>query len=131
MSVGPDLFSEALVDAYVEDDPRFVERAWLAELVEEALAADGCRYVLLGGEPGSGKTALLAWLARRHRDRPRYFIRRDSRTPLHAGDARSFLLAVGHQLAALRPRLFDRDRLEVVVRQRVEEVAAGGRAVGL
>jgi hypothetical protein len=126
-----DLFSEALVRSYVDEDPRFVERPWLADLIQEKLADPGCRFLLLTGEPGSGKTALMAWLARQHRDWPRYFIRRDSQVPLNSGDARSLLFALGHQLAALRPRVFHPDRLEVVVRQHLGEVAPGGRAVGI
>jgi hypothetical protein len=90
-----------------------------------------CRSLLLTGEPGSGKTALLAWLARRSPDRPRYFIRRDSQVPLNTGDARSLLLAVGHQLAFLHPGLFHPDRLELVVRQRVGEIARGRPVVGI
>jgi WD40 repeat protein len=126
-----DLFSRALISSYVEDDPRFVERPWLVELVEEKLALPKCRFVLLTGEPGSGKTALLAWLAQRSPDWLRYFIRRDSQVPLNSGDARSFLFALGHQLAALRPGLFHPEKLEIVVRQRVGEIERGGRTVGI
>jgi WD40 repeat protein len=127
---GGDLFSEALVRSYV-DDPRFIERRWLAELVEEKLADPGCRFLLLTGEPGSGKTALMTWLAKRNAGWPRYFIRRDSRVPLNSGDAHSLLFSLGHQLAALRPGLFHPDKLDVVVRQHVGEVARGGRAVAI
>jgi hypothetical protein len=130
-AAGVDLFSNALVHSYVEEDPRFVERPWLADLIEEKLVDPGCRFLLLTGEPGSGKTALLAWLARRSPDRPRYFIRRDSQAPLNSGDARSLLFALGHQLAALRPGLFHPEKLEVVVRQRVGAVARKGRVVGI
>ena len=126
-----ELFSERLVRSYVDDDPRFVERSWLTDLVESKLADPDVRFLLLTGEPGSGKTALMAWLARRGPDRPRYFIRRDSRLPLSSGDAQSLLFAIGHQLAGLRPELFHPQKLEVFVRQRVSEVAGGGRAVGL
>jgi WD40 repeat protein len=126
-----DLFSQALVRSYVDDEPRFLERSWLADLIEEQLADSACRFLLLTGEPGSGKTALLAWLARSNPAWPRYFIRRDSQVPLNSGDARSLLFALGHQLAALRPDLFHPDRLELVVSQRVGEVARGGRAVGI
>jgi WD40 repeat protein len=130
-AAGADLFSDVLVRSYVDEDPRFVERPWLAELIEERLADPNCRFLLLTGEPGSGKTGLVAWLARRSEQWPRYFIRRDSQVPLNSGDARSLLFAVGHQLAALRPRIFHPDKLELVVRQRVGEVAAGGRAVAI
>ena len=130
-TVTTDLFSDTLISGYVEDDPHFVERPWLEELVEEKLALPGCRFVLLTGEPGSGKTALLAWLAHRNPERPRYFIRRDSQVPLNSGDARSFLFAIGHQLASFRPGLFHPEKLEVIVRQHVDEIAPGGRTVGI
>jgi WD40 repeat protein len=127
---GGELFSETLVRSYV-DDTSFVERPWLADLIEEKLADAGCRFLLLTGEPGSGKTALTAWLARRNPDWPRYFIRRDSRVPLNSGDARSLLFALGHQLAALHPALFHPEKLDIVVRQHFGEIAPGGRAAGI
>jgi hypothetical protein len=109
----------------------FVERAWLVDEVERALLADGVSYVLVTGEPGSGKTSLLAGVARAHLDWPRYFVRRDGRVALAGADVQSFLLSVGHQLAQLRPEIFEPARLAVVVRQRLETVPAGGRAVGI
>ena len=125
-----DLFYEGLIRSYV-DAAGFVDRPWLAQQVDEALADPGCRFLLLTAEPGAGKTAFVARLADLHPGWPRYFIRRDSQTPLSSGDARSFLFAVGHQLAALRPTLFHPDRLEVVVRQRLGQVQAGGQVVGI
>lgn len=130
VAAGGDLFSTGLIRSYV-DNARFVERPWLADVVETNLADPGCRFLLLTGEPGSGKTALVAWLARREAAWPRYFIRRDSRVPLNSGDARSLLFALGHQFAFLRPTVFHPDKLEVVVRQRVGEIAPGGRAVAI
>jgi WD40 repeat protein len=127
---GTDLFSSSLVSFYV-DDPRFVPRPWLVKRVEEAWGRDDARFVLLTGEPGSGKSALLAHLARRHPKAPRHFIRRDSVTPLQGGDAPAFLFSVGHQLASLHPSLFDPKRLEVVVNLRAGRIAPGGRAVGI
>ena len=125
-----DLFYEGLIRSYV-DAAGFVDRPWLAQRVEEVLADPGCRFLLLTAEPGAGKTAFMARLADQHPGWPRYFIRRDSQTPLSSGDARSFLFAVGHQLAALHPALFHPDRLEVVVRQRLGQVQAGGQVVGI
>ncbi|WP_212911486.1 ATP-binding protein [Streptomyces sp. TS71-3] len=110
--------------------PDFVERRWLRERIERALAGDA-GYVLVTGEPGAGKTSMLASLARSRPDRLRYFVRRDSRTALAGGDVQSFLLSIGHQLARHRPELFRQDRLEVVVRQHIDTVEAGGRAVGI
>ncbi len=130
-----DLFYETLIRFYV-GAPHFVERSWLAQLVEKRLADPGCRFLLLTAEPGAGKTAFAAWLTHRHLTRRHpdwlcYFIRRDSQTPLSSGDARSFLFTIGHQLAARRPNLFHPDQLEVVVRQRVDELRAGGKATGI
>ena len=125
-----ELFAEKLVSSYV-DAKDFADRPWLAEAIEDALGSPEARIVLLTGEPGSGKTAMLAWMARSDPVTLRYFIRRDSRHLLNRGDARSFLLAIGHQLAMLRPELFQPERLEIVVRQDVDEIAAGGRAIGI
>jgi hypothetical protein len=124
------LFYETLIQSYV-NAPHFVERTWLAEQIEEKLAKPGCRFLLLTAEPGAGKTAFAAWLAHEHADWLRYFIRRDSQTPLSSGDARSCLFAVSHQLAARRPRLFRSEQLEVVVEQRVRELQAEGKVVGI
>src|SRR5437762_2181821 len=87
-----DLFSTALIASYV-DDPRFVPRPWLVDRLTEAWSKKEARFVLLTGEPGSGKSALMADLARSHPKVPRHFIRRDSMTPLQGGDARSFLFS--------------------------------------
>ena len=131
MTAEDELFGDALVRAYVDDDPRFVERPWLVDEVDRELSEDGCRFVLVTGASGSGKTALAAWLARRDPESLRYFIRRDSRSPFRSGEAGMFLLSVGHQLAVRRPDLFDPERLEIVVNQEIGRVAAGGRAVGV
>jgi tetratricopeptide (TPR) repeat protein len=128
---GPaDLFSAGLVDAYV-DDPYFVTRPWIAEQVDLALASPDCRFLLLTGAPGIGKTAAMAWLAGRYPASLRYFIRRDSQNLFSSGDAQSFLLSLGHQFAARFPAAFRPDRLNIVVRQRIDRVAPGGRVVGI
>jgi AAA ATPase domain len=110
-------------------DPLFVTREGVLARVDEALADPATGFLLVAGEPGSGKTALLASIAHREPRTLRYFIRRDSTTPLASGSAQSFLLAVGHQLAATRPELFVPERLRVVVEQRIGSVA--GRAIGV
>ncbi len=119
-----------LIRSYV-DVQGFVERPWLAQRVTEALADPSCRFLLLTAEPGAGKTTLMAWLADRNPDWPRYFIRRNSKAPLSSGDARSFLFTVGHQLAARRPALFRPENLKLVVQQEIADLKASGRVVGI
>ncbi|MFF3227144.1 hypothetical protein ACFYV7_30405 [Nocardia suismassiliense] len=109
--------------------PDFVERQWLRDRV--TAEAEANQYVLVTGEPGAGKTSLLAGLSRAHPEWLGYFIRRDSRMPSAGGDIQSFLLSIGHQLARRRPELFEPERLSVVVRQQIETVAHGGRAIGI
>jgi len=124
-----DLFYESLVHSYV-DAPRFVERSWLERRVFDALEEPNCRFVLLTAEPGAGKTAFMAWLADEHPNWPRYFIRRDQRTPLDDVGAHSFLLRIGYQLAASYPHLFTQEQVQLVVEQRLGSVAESGRVVG-
>ncbi|MFD0523321.1 ATP-binding protein [Paractinoplanes durhamensis] len=125
-----DLFFESLVSRYV-DDPRFVERPWLSEALTGPLHDENCRFVLLTGEPGAGKTGIVARLARTNPSWLRYFIRWDSITPLASGDARSLLLAAGHQLAVRRPELFAGQGPDIRVEQQADEVAESGQMVGI
>ena len=120
-------FSE-LVASYTAD---FVGREWLVGQVNALLDDPDCRIVVLTGGAGMGKSAFAAHLAATHPHWPRYFIRRDSRELLSPGDAKTFLLTVGGQLATLYPDLFKPDRLEIVVRQRIGELKAGGEAVAV
>ncbi|MBP2326616.1 tetratricopeptide (TPR) repeat protein [Kibdelosporangium banguiense] len=123
-----DLLYEPLIAQYL--GPGFVEREWLVSRVEQHFADPDCRFVLLSGGPGTGKSAFLAWLSRRHALSPRYFLRRLSSHPLASGDASSLLLSIGHQLAVLRPDMMRAD-LDVQVEQTVGQVAAGGHVVGV
>ncbi|MBD0266245.1 MAG: hypothetical protein ICV78_27070, partial [Tolypothrix sp. Co-bin9] len=127
-----DLFYEALINTYV-NDPRFVQRSWLEKKIETELADPNCRFLLLTAEPGAGKTAFAAWLARQHQKPKwyRYFIRRDSQTPLSSGDANSFLFTLGHQLATQRPQIFRPKNLEVVVNQRVGVIRNHSTVIGI
>ncbi|MFF0513255.1 hypothetical protein [Streptomyces sp. NPDC004250] len=109
----------------------YVERAWLTERIERALESERGQYVLVTGEPGAGKTSLLAGMARSRPDRLRHFFRRDSRTALTGGDVQAFLLSIGHQLARVHPEIFAQDRLSVVIEQHIESVQVEGRVVGL
>ena len=119
-------FSE-LIDRYTKD---FFGREWLVNQVTDLLAKPDCRFIVLTGRAGVGKTAFMAHLAATHPRWPRYFIRRDSKGLLRPGDAKTFLLTVGGQLATLYPHLFHPENLEVVVRQRIGSVEAGGEAIG-
>src|SRR4051794_1961227 len=118
---GPDgapLFYEDLIARYL-DQPWTVARGWLFSAIRDRLRRPTCRFVLLVGEPGAGKTGLMAALARANPDWPRYFIRSDSTTPISSGDAVSLFLRVGLQLAHRRPSIFDPEQLEIVVNQGV------------
>ena len=130
---GPDddaLFYQDLIASYL-DQPWTVARDWLATAIGDRLTKSTCRFVLVVGEPGAGKSGLMAALARANPDWPRYFIRSDSTTPLSSGDAVSFLLRVGVQLARRRPSLFDPKKLEIVVNQRIENAGPGATVVGV
>jgi WD40 repeat protein len=125
-----ELFDVGTVSSYL-DKPRFVERSGLVERVEAALDDSAARFVLVTGPPGSGKSTLIAHLARQRPDAIRYFTRVDSITPLHGTDARTMLLSVGHQLSCLRPALFDPNQLSLVGELQAGRIAAGGRAAGI
>jgi hypothetical protein len=120
-------FSE-LIDSYTGD---FVGREWLVKQVDTLLADPDCRFVILIGSAGVGKSAFMAHLAATHPQWPRYFIRRDSRELLRPSDGKTFLLTVGGQLATLQPELFRSEKLEIIVRQRIGDVETGGEATGV
>ncbi len=124
------LFYEDLIADYVQAEG-YVRREWLEKAVLDRLAHPECRYILLVAEPGAGKTGVMAGLADRHPQWLRYFIRRDSTTPLSEGDAVSALIRIGHQFAARQPALFDPQRLEVVVNQRVAQADPESSVVGV
>ncbi|MEV0295830.1 hypothetical protein [Nocardia sp. NPDC050710] len=124
-----DLFYRPLVETYL--DRFFIERSWLAEAVTELLDEPDCRFVLLTGEPGCGKSAFAAWLAEHEPSALRYFVRRDSMSRASAGDVRSVLLTLGHQFAVLHPEAFETDALTLVIEQQAGRVGRGGRMVGV
>lgn len=94
--------------------------------VEAALADQECRVVLVTGDPGSGKTALLAALADRHPGWARYFI-----GPGQDGGLRLFLAVIGTQMARLAPPAQGDAPITFTVRQCAGEVAAGGNVTGI
>lgn len=128
VSPDPELFNRATVVRYV-GVPRFIRRDWLAAEIADRLDDPSIRVVLLTGEPGSGKSSLVAQLAADHPRWPVYFLRRDQRAALEDASAKSFLLRIGLQLAAARPELFSTEQVRLVVEQRVGEIEQGGSAV--
>jgi tetratricopeptide (TPR) repeat protein len=124
-----DLFYENLISSYV-DLPRFIAREWIWQRVQAALNQPHCRFVLLTAEPGAGKSAFMAWVARNHPQWPRYFIRRDQRTPLEDGGARGFLEKIGFQLSAIFPEVFQTDAVRLSVSQDVGQIGPEGQVTG-
>jgi hypothetical protein len=125
-----ELFYQPLLSSYL-DGPGIVPRPWLDDEIRDRLARPTCRYVLIIGEPGAGKTGYMAELARSNPGWLRYFVRLDSTTPLSSSDAVSMMLRIGHQLAHLRPEVFDPELLEIEVEQRIEQAGPGASVVGV
>jgi hypothetical protein len=126
-SESADLFYDDLISTYV-DAPDIVSRDWIFEEVGRRAALPACRIVIFLGEPGAGKTGIIATLAQRNPEWLRYFIRSNSVAPLSSGDAISVMLRVGHQLAHRQPELFDPQLLQIAVEQRV---GTAGSVVGV
>lgn len=79
----------------------FVGRKWVRDEIDKFLKADGPRYFLLLGEPGSGKTAFMADLVKR-RGYPHHFIGKGSLRGVAASpdwrDPLRFAESIGYQL---------------------------------
>ncbi|MDE3819729.1 WD40 repeat domain-containing protein [Sinorhizobium meliloti] len=108
-----------------------VSRDWLHTEVIVRLRDPDCRFVLITGKPGTGKTGLMVALADANPDWLRYFVRSDSTNALSGTDATSLLLRVGHQLAYRQPDLFNTGLLHADVEQNIETVVEGARAAGI
>src|SRR5262245_30981848 len=67
------LFAQDLIQSIVTT-PHFVERDWIKEQLKSDLDEPNCRFLLITGEPGVGKTVFMAWMAHAHSDWLRYFI---------------------------------------------------------
>jgi hypothetical protein len=109
----------------------FIERDWLKARIDRVLAAPDVNLVLITGEPGTGKTSLMAGMAKAHPDWLRYFVGGETGGTPATGDLSSFLLAIGHQLAHQQPMLFEPSVLEVAVQQHVDSIEAQGSATGI
>jgi WD40 repeat protein len=90
--------SAAIDTIYWRYDPKdFVGREWLLQKIAQFRdAADG-RHLIIVGNPGAGKSALLAYLAETW-NCPRHFVRADNKTGIAGLDAKGFLISVGAQL---------------------------------
>ena len=117
-----------LIQSYRHD---FVGRRWLIDKIGALLDERACRFIVLTGGPGLGKSAVMAHLAAKNPQWLRYFIRRDNRHLLRPSDAKTFFLTIGGQLASLRPNLFEPTKLEIIARQRIGSLESGGEAVGV
>jgi tetratricopeptide (TPR) repeat protein len=127
-----DLFFGQTVASYTTQNKHFLRREWLANEITDRLKKQNLPFILLTGQPGSGKTNFMAQLASEHPDWLCYFIRRNQRTPLGDVDAKSFLLRLGFQLAGCHPELFDNqsEQIKIVIEQRIGTIDDGGEVVG-
>src|SRR5512146_3136675 len=78
---------------YIRDrTARFSGRTWVFERIDQWLANSQTRYLLLTGEPGSGKTAIAARLAQ--------FSQGSVDPPVHTRELKPAFLAAFHFCAA-------------------------------
>ena len=75
----------------------FVGRRWLTEEVARFRDDEDRRHMVIVGEPGSGKSTFLAYLAESW-NCPRHFIRVDNISGVTGVDPRAFLVSLGSQL---------------------------------
>jgi WD40 repeat protein len=75
----------------------FVGRQWLVKKVEQFRDSEAGRHLIIVGEPGSGKSTFMAYLAECW-NCPRHFIRADNIGGVTGVDPRAFLLSMGAQL---------------------------------
>jgi hypothetical protein len=123
-----DLFFGETVRRYVQA-PRFIHRAWMADELLDVLSAPSCHIVVLTGAPGAGKSGFIAQLATDHPDWLLYMLRHDQRALLEDGSARSFLLRIGFQLAALWPELLSSEQVQIQIEQRIGSAAKDASVV--
>jgi hypothetical protein len=79
------------------DPQEFIERSWLVEEVARFRDDKDRRHLIIVGEPGSGKSTFLAYLAKSW-NCPRHFIRVGSLGGVTGVDAQAFLVSIASQL---------------------------------
>lgn len=79
------------------DPQKFVGRQWLVDIVSQFRDDPTRRHLIIVGEPGSGKSTFIAYLAETWKC-PRHFIRVDNISGVTGIDPRAFLLSIGTQL---------------------------------
>src|SRR5258708_40046851 len=83
---------------YARYDPlKFVGRGWLVAEIARFRDAYHRKHMIIVGEPGSGKSAFIAYLARLW-NCPRHFIREDNIRGISGVDTPNFLISLAHQL---------------------------------
>ena len=128
-----ELFDDELIAELTDAPARVIERRRPLDDIMGALNEPDCRIVLLTGAAGSGKTGVLAALAREHPGWPRYFVRRAAERETayrHEGGLASFLTVVGLQLSARHRELFPAPQT-VAGEVRVEVVEQGTELTGI
>jgi hypothetical protein len=100
---------------YPRYDPNtLVGRAWLRKEVEQFCKRPDERHLIIVGEPGSGKSSFLAYLAETW-NCPRHFIRVDNVGGVTGVSPRAFLVSLGAQLyEKYGPDIFQRPDSEDV-----------------
>jgi DNA polymerase III delta prime subunit len=90
-------YEDSITRFYNPDDKFFVERVWLVKKIEQFKQNPKGRHLIIVGEPGSGKSTFMAYLAQ-YWNCPRHFIRVENKSDASDVDTRSFLVSLGAQL---------------------------------
>jgi hypothetical protein len=89
------------------DPTKFVGRGWLVDEVARFRDSHERQHLVIVGEPGSGKSTFIAYLAETW-NCPRHFIRADNVAGVTGVDPRAFLISLGAQLCQkYGPEIFE------------------------